>query len=247
MKSCYRFNLGQLGCCYTGRGLGSFTFARARREDVLASYRRLEEATGISPDRIVRANLDNGLKVARVREGDAGRGVLREPGHLQGVDAIYTNVPNLYISLSTADCFSLVLYDRRHQAVGIAHCGWRGIAGRLEEKLLQAMITDFGTESPDVLAVIGPGIQACCYFQHDDGLRNAFADYSNLALIKEQQDGTYSIDIALVLRANLASLGITALVDTKLCTGCNHDFYSARREGFATGRLLNLAAVTNKL
>ena len=203
MKSCYRFNLGQLGCCYTGRGLGSFTFARARREDVLASYRRLEEATGISPDRIVRANLDNGLKVARVREGDAGRGVLREPGHLQGVDAIYTNVPNLYISLSTADCFSLVLYDRRHQA--------------------------------------------CCYFQHDDGLRNAFADYSNLALIKEQQDGTYSIDIALVLRANLTSLGITAVVDTKLCTGCNHDFYSARREGFATGRLLNLAAVTNKL
>jgi len=235
--------LDQLRCSFTTRELGSFTFARARQEDVLENYRLLEEVTGISPDRIVRAHLDNGTKVARVREEDAGKGVTRDPGDLKGIDAIYTDVPNLYISLTTADCFPLILYDRRNQAVGIAHCGWRGIVGRLDQKLLAAMAWDFGTRAPEVLAVIGPGIRSCCYLQHDNGLRTAFSSYTGLDLIREHTQGTYSIDIALALRANLAGLGITELVDTKLCTSCNPRFYSARKEGFETGRMLNLAAI----
>ena len=244
MKSvaCYFFNLDTLRTCFTTRELGSLTFARADREKVLANYQALQEASGIAPDKIVRAHLANGTKVVRVTTEDGGRGVTRDPCHLMGVDAIYTNDPNLYISLTTADCFPLILHDSKNNAVGIAHCGWRGIVGRLEQKLLEAMAKDFGTKPHEVLAVIGPGIRDCCYRQHDDGLRNAFSDY-NLSLIREHPDGTYDIDIALALRANLNSLGITDIVDLKLCTGCRPEFYSARKEGFETGRMLNLAAV----
>lgn len=244
MGSCYFLKLGKLRCCFTTKALGSLTFARARREDILDNYRRLEAETGIAPKKIVRAHLDNGTRVARVGQEDAGRGVTRDAGHLRGVDALYTNEPDLYIALTTADCFPLILHDRVHQAVGIAHCGWRGIVGRLDQKLLAAMARDFGTKAEEVAAVIGPGIRVCCYSQQDDGLRNAFADYSHLKLIQEQENGEYSIDIALALRANLASLGITEIVDTKLCTGCNPEFFSARKEGFETGRMLNLAAIT---
>jgi YfiH family protein len=226
--------------------LGCLTFARGKGEEVLDNYRRLQEVTGIAPDRIVRAHLANGTNVARVGEEDAGRGVTRDPGFLQGVDAIYTNQPNLYISLTTADCFPLILHDPKNQAVGIAHCGWRGIVGRLDQKLMTAMAKDLGTKPSDVLAVIGPGIRECCYRQHDDGLRNAFAEYKDLSLIREHPDGTYNIDIALALRANLNNLGITEVVDTKLCTGCRPEFYSARKEGFQTGRMLNLAALKGR-
>src|SRR5690554_2524857 len=121
----YSINLGKLRICYTTKALGSFTFARARREDVLANYCRLEEKAGIALNKIARAHLDNGLKVVRVTEEHAGRGVLYEPGPLMKVDALYTNVPNLYIGMCTADCFALTLHDRVQRVVGMAHCGWR--------------------------------------------------------------------------------------------------------------------------
>lgn len=241
----YSLKLAKLRCCYTTKSLGSFTYARARREDVLANYHGLERATGIALDSISRAHLDNGVKVVRVTAVDAGRGVTRKPGPLMKVDALYTDVPNLYIGMCTADCFALTLYDGIRQVVGIAHCGWRGIVQRLEQKLLEAMGQDFGTQARDVTAVIGPGIRLCCYRQQDDGLRNAFAEYRHLGLIQEHQDGEYSIDIALALRFNLAQLGIRDVVDTKMCTGCSSEFYSARKEGFATGRMLNLAAISD--
>ncbi|HOB34698.1 MAG: laccase domain-containing protein [Firmicutes bacterium] len=244
MSGKYIVKLGRLRCCYTTRALGNFSFARGRREEVLANYRRLEQETGIAMDRIARAELDNGLRVARVVEADAGRGVIRAPGPLAKVDALYTDVPGLYIGFCTADCFPLTFYDRARQAVGMAHCGWRGIVGRLDRILLEAMAWDFGTQPRDVTAVIGPGIRRCCYRQHDDGLRNAFAGYRRLKLIDEHGDGQYSIDIALALRSNLAELGIAEVVDTGQCTGCSPEFFSARKEGYETGRMLNLAAVT---
>lgn len=240
---CYSLKLGKLRCCYTTKSMGSFTFARAQFDTVLANYRRLEEETGIAPDSIARAHLANGVKVAKVTKEDMGRGVTRDPGPLMKVDALHTNIPRLYLGLCTADCFALTLHDRVKRALGIAHCGWRGVVGRLDQKLLEAMRGDYGTNPKDVVAVIGPGIRVCCYQQQDDGLRTAFAEYQDLKLIEEHDDGEYSIDVALALRHNLAQLGIKEVVDTGLCTGCNPEFYSARKEGFTTGRMLNLAAM----
>lgn len=240
---CYSFNLGSLKCVFTTKAAGSFTFARAEREEVLATYRRLEQATGISPETIARVHLDNGVRVVRAGEKDAGRGVVEPIGDFLNADALYTNVPGLHLGITTADCFPLVLHDPVHEAVGLAHCGWRGIVGRIEEKLLQAMARDFGTATEDVVAVIGPGIRACCYQQQDDGLKEAFAGYHDLDLVRESACGTYTIDIALALRANLAALGVSKIIDTKICTGCNPEFFSARKEGFTTGRSLALAAL----
>ncbi|MDD4079377.1 MAG: polyphenol oxidase family protein [Eubacteriales bacterium] len=241
---CYSFNLGPLKCLFTTKAAGNFTFARAKREDVLSNYQRLQQATGIPLSQIVRVHLDNGTRVVKVGEEDAGRGVVRELGRLYQADALYTNVPSLHLGITTADCFPLILYDPENKAVGLAHCGWRGIAGRLEQKLLSAMVRDFGTDPKDVVAIIGPGIRDCCFHQHDDGLKTAFADYTSLNLVRQLPEGIYTIDIALALRANLASLGISKIVDTKLCTGCNPEFFSARKEGFTTGRSLALASLS---
>lgn len=242
---CYSFNLGPLKCLFTTKAAGNFTFARAQREEVLDNYRRLQLATGISAKSITRVHLVNGLRVVRVGAEDAGRGVARELGRLDKADALYTNVPELHLGITTADCFPLILHDPQNQVVGLAHCGWRGIAGHLEEKLLAAMAEDYGTLPQEVVAVIGPGIRACCYRQQDDVLRDAFSAYAELGLVRELTAGSYSIDIALALRANLAKAGVTKVVDTKLCTGCNPEFFSARREGFTTGRSLALASLGN--
>ncbi|MDD3833814.1 MAG: laccase domain-containing protein [Oscillospiraceae bacterium] len=62
----------------------------------------------------------------------------------------------MHLGITTADRFPLILHDSINKAVGLAHCGWRGIARRLEQKLLTAMARDFGTSPNDVVAIIGP-------------------------------------------------------------------------------------------
>lgn len=240
---CYSFTLGPLRCLFTTRAAGSFTFARAIKTEVLANYRQLEKATGIPSTRIVRIHLDNGVRVVGVGSKNAGQGITRELGVLDKADALHTNTLGLYLGITTADCFPLVLHDPANKAIGLAHCGWRGIAGRLDKKLLEAMAEDYGTIAKDVVAIIGPGIRGCCYLQQDDVLKEVFAEYDNLGLVKTLPGGDYTIDIALALRANMAALGINKVVDTKICTGCNPQFFSARREGFATGRGLALVSL----
>lgn len=243
MDVCYNYNLDALRCCFTTRHLGSMSFARQPREVALENYRQLERATGISPEQMVRPFLDNGVAVTRVDETDAGRGVVRPVAHLKGVDAVYTDVPELYLAITAADCYSLILYERERRVLGIAHCGWRGIVNRLEHNLFNAMTRDFHCRPANTIAIIGPGIGPCCYIQHDNGLRDAFAAYRQRRLIVENPDGTYHIDISLALMANLNELGITEIVHTRLCTGCKPEFFSARLEGYTTGRTLNLAAI----
>lgn len=243
MNVCYSFNLEALRCCFTTRHLGSMTFARQQRETALDNYKQLELASGIRPEQIVRPHLDNGVSVARVDQSDAGRGVVRPVEHLKAVDAVYTDVPGLYLAITTADCFPLILYDRVRRVLGMAHCGWRGIVKRLDRNLFAAMARDFQCRPEDAIAVLGPGIGPCCYIQHDDGLREAFAGYPLRQLIQENPNGTYHIDISRALVLNLNEQGINAVVHTRLCTGCTPEFFSARIEGFGTGRMLNLAAI----
>jgi len=64
------------------------------------------------------------------------------------------------LGITTADCFPLILHDPENKAVGLAHCGWRGIARRLEQKLLTAMARDFGTSPNDVVSAPASGIAA---------------------------------------------------------------------------------------
>src|SRR5258706_15354138 len=54
-------------------------------------------------------------------------------------DAAVTRDPGAVCAVMTADCLPLLLSDRAGKRVGIAHAGWRGLAGGVIEKFMQAM------------------------------------------------------------------------------------------------------------
>ena len=58
---------------------------------------------------------------------------------LNGVDALITDVPNVCIGVSTADCIPLLLYDPEHQATAAIHAGWRGTVARIAQKAVESM------------------------------------------------------------------------------------------------------------
>jgi len=49
-----------------------------------------------------------------------------EPGPLGEGDALTTGIPNLYVSVRTADCLPLLMVDVRQRKCAAVHAGWPG-------------------------------------------------------------------------------------------------------------------------
>jgi len=86
-------------------------------------------------------------------------------------DGVVTQSSGPVCAVMTADCLPVFLSDRAGKSVGIAHAGWRGLAGGIVENVVQAM----GVPSRDIIAYIGPGIGAHRY-EVGENVRKAFVD-----------------------------------------------------------------------
>jgi YfiH family protein len=86
-----------------------------------------------------------------------------EPGIAGEGDALVTATSGLALSVRTADCYPVLLADRKTRAVAAIHAGWRGTAVGIVPAALSKMTELYGTEPGDVVAAIGPGIGVCCY------------------------------------------------------------------------------------
>lgn len=117
--------------------------------------RRVAEAVGVGPDRLLGVTQVHGTDVATVAEpwraGDGPR-----------ADAMVTDRPGLALGIITADCGPVLLADRARGIIGAAHAGWRGaVAGMLEETV--AAMQRLGARTDAIAAVVGPCIGQTSY------------------------------------------------------------------------------------
>ena len=137
------------------------------------------------------------------------------PGELGEADGLWSDVPRLPLAVFTADCFGVALLAE--SAVGVAHAGWRGAAGRVVSAL-RAEMSAHG--HPPVRAAIGPGIGPCC-FEVGPDVAERFPDQ-----VRETRWGARSVDLAAAIRHELEGLDIW-LPGT--CTMHDESLYSYRR------------------
>lgn len=78
-------------------------------------------------------------------------------------DGLITDTPGLVLAVQTADCFPIILADRKRRAVGVFHAGWRGTVQRIAEKGIGEMRKHFQSDPRNLVAAIGPGVGSCCY------------------------------------------------------------------------------------
>ncbi|MEO0077637.1 MAG: laccase domain-containing protein, partial [candidate division WOR-3 bacterium] len=62
-----------------------------------------------------------------------------------------------------ADCLPVFVWAKKLQGIGIAHCGWRGTAVRLAEKLARYMSRHLAVPLSDLCYCLGPCICEQCY------------------------------------------------------------------------------------
>ncbi len=157
---------------------------------------------------------------------------------LENADGIITNVPNLPIAIRTADCLPIFLCDPKNQVIGVVHAGWRGIKKGIIAQALKAMKKDFHSRYQDVRVAIGPAIKSCCY-------RVGAEFNSHFPEETLKKDKGYYLDLVAVARKQLFDLGVFPrnVYDSTICTSCDKDYFSYRREGDAAGRMISLMMI----
>lgn len=199
---------------------------------VLESEFDLKSRTAIWPRQT------HGKKVGIVTEQ-----TLTEP--FEETDALITSLPGVFIGVKTADCVPVLLYDSYTQTIAAVHSGWRGTVQNIVAETLQTMHNKFGTQASDVWAAIGPGI-SIEYYEVGPEVRtefeNQFQSKQISEIIKPKSNGKILLNLKKAIEFQLLEWGLPASqIDCmKACTFHASDcFYSARRDGAATGRMIN--------
>ena len=162
-----------------------------------------------------------------------------QQGMIEGVDAVMTDVPQLCIGVSTADCIPVLLYDSTHRAVSAVHAGWRGTVLRIVQKAVEAMRDTYGTAPADLQAIIGPGISLDS-FEVGDEVYDQFLSAGFDMQPISRRDAKWHIDLPMCNRLQLMEAGIPAdhIQMTNICTYQQYDrYFSARRLGIQSGRI----------
>jgi YfiH family protein len=146
-------------------------------------------------------------------------------------DAIVTNVPDLAIGVSTADCGPLLFADQDARVIGAAHAGWRGAITGVIEATVAAM-EKLGAERSRITAALGPLIRQQNYevsqsfvdeFLRDDESHARFFSPAGRA-------GHAMFDLPAFVEQRIRQSGIGAFEDLRLCTYADPErFYSYRR------------------
>jgi len=182
----------------------------------------------------------HGNGVAVVTAADRGRGRDRLHPAVPAADALITREKGILLAGLFADCVPLYFYDPVHEAVGLAHAGWRGTAARIAEAVVKEMAERFGTRSEDLYAAIGPSIGPCCYEVGEETAK-AFADAAEEGVtLFARPGGKYLLDLKRINRHIMMEAGILPIriEVSQWCTGCRTDlFFSHRKERGRTGRM----------
>ena len=156
-------------------------------------------------------------------------------------DALFTQERGVLLCLRTADCLPVFLLDRRHHAIGLAHCGWRGVRQDLAGKLASVFL-EHESQAEDLEAWLGPCISVDNY-EVGEALLGEFAAAFPGAPISP--DGR-RLDLRAITAWQLHNLGVPRnnIHHSPDCTYAQTELYhSYRRDGEKAGRLLSFLAL----
>lgn len=204
------------------------------------NYRRFCAAVGADHNRVVKSRQIHTDNVRVVTEADPGV-ALCDPAPCEA-DGLVTNVPGLCLTVFTADCVPVLLYDPVARCIAAVHSGWRSTAMAIVPKAVRLMTDRFGSRPENVIAAIGPAIGGCC-FQTQKEVPDAMLEaYGGVAAPFIRPDGPdrFRVDLRGIIAGSLLQAGLTPhRIDVSdHCTACRPDLYwSHRLVGNARGSM----------
>lgn len=214
------------------------------REKVDKNYEIFCDALGFSRENIVSSSQVHSNKIKVITEND----VNHRRFNYGGIDGFVTNIPNVILKTSHADCCPVYMLDPIRKVVGLAHAGWRGTVARIAENLARVFVNVFGSKKSDIICALGPAIGGCCF----DVFEDVRSEFENLNLEiefrkSEKFKGKVYIDLEEVNEKMLVSYGLDAenIHKSRVCTSCHSDMLFSHRA--TNGKRGNNAAFISML
>lgn len=155
---------------------------------------------------------------------------------LAETDALITAMKQVCISVKTADCVPILLYDPVRQVAAAVHAGWRGTVQYITKLTIEKMKAGFNCKADDILVGIGPSISPDVYEVGEEVWRQ----FNSQFFTKNGIEGKRLLDLWEANRYQLIHAGVKSanIMISGLCTFSNKElFFSARRDGAKTGRM----------
>ena len=200
-------------------------------DHVRENYRRFCAAIGADVNRIVMTGQVHKTEI-RTATPDLIKPDVCVPTEYD-CDGLITDQSGLVLTIFTADCIPVLLYDPVKRVIAAVHAGWRGTAQDIAGKAVDKMRQDYGCQPENILTAIGPGISQCCFETHSDVPDAMSAVLGDLVSphISPLSNGKFRVNLkdinaALLMRAGVTSDHIEISAD---CTACLHETYWSHR------------------
>jgi len=158
---------------------------------------------------------------------------------IEDCDALITNLPNVVLSILTADCVPILLYDTQNHAIAAIHAGWKGTQAQIAKKTVEKMQELFDSRPEDIVAGIAPSIGRCCYEVREEVAKHFFDTSQSYT----QKMSKYMLDLPYLNKVQLLQAGLLKnnIELSHICTACNTErFFSYRKEDGCSGRLMSM-------
>ena len=131
-------------------GLGSGD----KKENVLENLNIVSKKIGIKTDNLFTMNQTHSNKVVVINDANK---------HIQKInsDALITNKKNIAISVLTADCVPILIYDETNEIIASVHAGWRGAVSGIIENTIKEIVKI--SKNSKINVAIGPCINISNY------------------------------------------------------------------------------------
>ncbi|MFC1594022.1 peptidoglycan editing factor PgeF [Candidatus Omnitrophota bacterium] len=212
------------------RNLSLFTI-RKNRKSILGRL-KLNVGDLVLPQQV------HGKRVVCVDSRHRGKGAVRYACAIPKTDGLITAEKNLPIAVLTADCLPIFIHDPQTKTIAVLHAGWKSTHKKIVSNALKILRTKYKSNPKDLMVVFGPAMRKCCY-----EVGKEFKQRFPRAIIK--RGNKIFLDLIKANTEQLTSAGIKKrnIIDCKLCTCCDKRFFSYRREGKKTGRMLAVIAL----
>ncbi len=142
---------------------------------------------------------------------------------IKDADGLVTKEKDLLVGVIVADCFPVSFQSEN--IFGIIHAGWRGVERGILEELTER-VRILGEKTENLKFDVGPGI-GVCHLEIKEDMLEKFERFSGFI---EKRDNKFYLNLRKIIEKKIKEIGCKELSTSNICTFCNNDYYSFRRD-----------------
>ena len=210
--------------------------------NVMENRRLLCESLNIEPSHLIVPKEVHGTDLKWITD-DELKAVDGTPSSDFECDALVTTLPGVCVGVTTADCVPVLVYDDDESVVAAVHAGWKGVVRGILPKTIADIQSKMGIKPISLNVKIYPCISLECFEVGEEvaqAFEECYSDEECLKIIDRNHYVKPHIDLCQAVKFQALSAGLPAdkIEVSDICTYQNEDCFSARRDGFASGRMV---------